>query len=462
VETKGVELVPFAVVLLVAGFGEVRQEGRRSGTPSMHHFHYSSGLLHAEGVSLATIAAEVGTPAYVYSTATLERHYTLFAQALGAFGPKARHHVFFAMKANSNLAVLKTLAKLGAGADTVSAGEIRRALAAGIPASKIVFSGVGKSAEELAFAVDAGIYQINVETESELDLLSKAASARGKRQAAVIRVNPDVGAGGHAKITTGSDANKFGVSIAEAERCYIKAANMPGITMKGLAVHIGSQILELDDLEAAFQRLRQMTVRLRGEGHGVERLDLGGGLGIDYVQSPDKVDGPRLIEAYAAMVDKTFAGLDIERGFEPGRLIVGNAGVLVTRALHLNPRPHTTFLVVDAAMNDLIRPAMYEAYHEIWPVKEPARGAVTRPYDVVGPICESGDTFATARQLSETRPGDLIAFMTAGAYGAVMSSTYNSRLLVPEVLVKGSDFAVVRPRPTYEELLGLDRMPAWL
>jgi diaminopimelate decarboxylase len=428
----------------------------------MHHFHYSNGTLHAEGVAIEKIAAAVGTPVYVYSTATLERHYTVFAKALGAWGPNARNHVFYAMKANSNLAVLKTLAKLGAGADTVSAGEVRRALAAGIPAGKIVFSGVGKSAEELAFAVDAGIYQINVETESELDLLSKVASARGKRQAAVIRINPDVGAGGHAKITTGSDANKFGVSIAEAERCYAKAANLPGVAMKGLAVHIGSQILELDDLEAAFKRLREMTVRLRGEGHGVERLDLGGGIGIDYQQSPTKTDGPELVEAYARMVDKTLSGLDVERGYEPGRLIVGNAGILVTKALHLNPRAHTTFLVVDAAMNDLIRPAMYEAYHEIWPVQAPQAGAALKTYDVVGPVCESGDTFATARQLPPSKPDDLLAFMTAGAYGAVMASTYNTRLLVPEVLVNGDRFAVVRPRPTYEELLGLDRMAPWL
>ncbi len=424
----------------------------------MHHFNYRNAVLHAEGVSLERIAREVGTPVYVYSTATLERHYQVFASAVGA----PRHKVFFAMKANSNLAVLKTLARLGAGADTVSEGEIRRALAAGIPVGSIVFSGVGKTAEELAFAVDAGIYQINIETESELDLLSRVASARGKRQAAVIRINPDVGAGGHAKITTGSDANKFGVSIAEAERIYAKAANMAGVDMLGLAVHIGSQILELDDLEAAFKRMRTMTERLRREGHAVERLDLGGGLGIQYEQTHGHHDKPDLIEAYAAMVEKTFAGLDIERGFEPGRLIVGNAGILLTRAVHLNPSPHTTFLVVDAAMNDLVRPAMYEAYHEIWPVAAPTKDTARRLYDVVGPICESGDTFATGRLLPETRPGDLVALMTAGAYGAVMSSTYNTRPLVPEVLVSGDNYAVVRPRQSYEDLIGLDRMPGWL
>jgi diaminopimelate decarboxylase len=428
----------------------------------MHHFTYRNGRLHAEGVDLARLAAEVGTPFYCYSTATIERHYELYAKALGAWGDGARHKVFYAMKANSNLAVLKTLARLGAGADTVSEGEVRRALAAGIPASKIVFSGVGKSEQELAFAVEAGIYQINVETESELDLLSKVASARGKRQSAVIRVNPDVGAGGHAKITTGSDANKFGVSIAEAERIYAKAANLTGISMTGLAVHIGSQILELGDLEAAFQRLAAMTRKLRAEGHAVERLDLGGGLGIDYSLSPERHEGPGLIEAYAAMVERTLAGLDVERGFEPGRIIVGNAGILVTKVLHRNPRPHTTFLIVDAAMNDLVRPAMYEAYHEIWPVQAPAVGAGDEVYDVVGPICESSDTFCTGRRLARLAPGDLIAFMTAGAYGAVMSSTYNSRLLVPEVLVSGDRSAVVRPRPTFDDLLQLDRLAPWL
>ena len=424
----------------------------------MHHFQYRQGILHAEDVSVARIAADVGTPVYVYSTATLTRHYQLFANAVGA--PK--HRVFYAMKANSNQAVLKTLGQLGAGADTVSEGEIRRALAAGIPADRIVFSGVGKGAQELAFAVDAGIYQINIESESELELLSKVASARGKRQNAVVRVNPDVGAGGHAKITTGSSANKFGVSFEAAGRIFARAANMPGVKMLGLATHIGSQILELDDLEAAFKRMRELTVQLRSEGLQVERLDLGGGLGISYDIPETFAAGPELIEAYAAMIERTLGGLDVERGFEPGRMIAGNAGILVSEALHLNPRPHTTFLVVDAAMNDLVRPAMYEAYHEIWPVRQAAAGAPRKVYDVVGPICESGDTFATARTLPETLPGDLIAFMTAGAYGATMSSTYNTRLLVPEVLVHGAEFAVVRPRTSFEDLIGLDRLPGWL
>ncbi len=424
----------------------------------MHHFSYRDGRLHAEDVDLTALAEAVGTPFYCYSTATLERHYNLFANTVGA--PEAR--VFFAMKANSNLAVLSTLARLGAGADTVSEGEIRKALAAGIPAGSIVFSGVGKSDAELAFAVDAGIHQINIETEGELHALSRIAAACGKRQSAVFRINPDIGAGGHAKITTGSEANKFGISLSEAERLYTVAANLPGVRMVGLAVHIGSQIRVLDDLQAAFGRMRELAERLAAQGHRVERMDLGGGLGIPYEMEEAVDHGPGLIEAYADMVATTFAGLDVELAYEPGRLIVGNAGILVTRALTLNPRSGKTVLVVDAAMNDLIRPAMYDAFHDIWPAHEPAAETPKRLYDVVGPICESGDTFATGRTLPETRPGDLVALMTAGAYGAVMSSTYNSRLLVPEVMVRGAEWAIVRPRPTYEELIKLDRLPAWL
>ncbi len=424
----------------------------------MHHFTYRDGRLHAEEVDVTTLADAVGTPFYCYSTATLERHYNLFAKAVGA--PKSR--VFFAMKANSNLAVLQTLARLGAGADTVSEGEIRKAMAAGIPADAIVFSGVGKADQELAHAVDVGLHQVNIETEGELHALSRIAAAKGRRQDAVFRINPDIGAGGHAKITTGSDANKFGISLSEAERLYTVAANLPGIRMMGLAVHIGSQIRVLDELQAAFTRLRALAERLGGQGHRVERLDLGGGLGIPYEMEEAVDHGPDLIHAYAEMVTRTFAGLDVELAFEPGRLIVGNAGILVTRALTLNPRAAKTILVVDAAMNDLIRPAMYDAFHDIWPVVVPAQGAGTQLYDVVGPICESGDTFATGRTLPETQPGDLVALMTAGAYGAVMSSTYNSRLLVPEVMVRGAEWAVVRPRPSFEDLIGLDRVPAWL
>jgi diaminopimelate decarboxylase len=428
----------------------------------MHHFAYRDGSLHAEGVDLARIAAEVGTPVYVYSSATIERHYTLFAEAVKGIAPAGQAHVFYAMKANGNLGVLKTLGALGAGVDTVSEGEVRKALAAGIPPEKIVFSGVGKSEQELRFAVEAGIYQVNIETEGELDLLSKVAASLGKRQEAVFRVNPDIGAGGHAKITTGSSENKFGVSFEEVGRLYARAANLPGVRIMGLAVHIGSQIRETQSFEAAYAKMAVLVGDLRAEGHRVDRLDLGGGLGIPYDVPRDFDHGPELIEAYAAMVGRVTKGLDVELGFEPGRLIVGNAGILLTKVLHLNPRPTKQFLVVDAAMNDLVRPAMYEAYHEIWPVAEQAVDAPSVAYDVVGPICESGDTFTTGRSLPRLGPGDLIAFMTAGAYGASMSSTYNQRLLVPEVLVKGNRYAITRPRQSYEELIGMDRLPGWL
>ncbi len=433
----------------------------------MHHFSYRDGRLFAEDVSLTAIADAVGTPVYVYSAATIERHYRLFEAAVKAAAPAGKADVFYAMKANGNLGVLKTLSRLGAGADTVSEGEIRKALLAGFPPEKIVFSGVGKSESELRYAVEAGIYQVNIETEGELDALSRIAASLGKRQEAVFRVNPDIGAGGHAKITTGSAENKFGVSFDEVGRLYARAANMPGVRIMGLALHIGSQIRQTDAFEAAYAKMAALVGSLRGEGHRVDRLDLGGGLGIPYdiphAFNDDGFDqGASLVEAYAAMVGRLTSGLDVELGFEPGRLIVGNAGILLTRVLHLNPRPTKQFLVVDAAMNDLVRPAMYEAYHEIWPVAEPAAGARGVAYDVVGPICESGDTFATGRELAELKPGELIAFMTAGAYGASMSSTYNQRPLVAEVLVKGPQFAVTRPRQSYEELLGTDRAPPWL
>ena len=422
----------------------------------MHHFAYRDGRLFAEDVDIATIVAAAGSPVYIYSSATFERHYRVFKAALG---PKA--HVFYAMKANANLGVLKTLAMLGAGADTVSEGEIRKAMAAGIPPGRIVFSGVGKTEAELSHAVSVGLYQINIESEGELEALSAVAARLGKRQDAVFRVNPDIGAGGHAKITTGSSANKFGISFEEAARLYARAANMPGVRMTGIAVHIGSQILEFDAMAEAFLKIRGLVEALRAEGHAVERLDLGGGVGVPYEMQAPFDYGPDVIEAYAAMVRRTMAGLDIELGFEPGRVIAANAGILVTRALYVNTRADRQFLVVDAAMNDLVRPAMYEAYHEIWPVTEPAPDAPKVAYDVVGPICETGDTFTTGRLLPEIRPGDLIALKTAGAYGATMSSTYNQRPLVAEVLVKGDKFAITRPRQTYEELIGQDRMPDW-
>ncbi|MGL4973703.1 MAG: diaminopimelate decarboxylase [Bosea sp. (in: a-proteobacteria)] len=428
----------------------------------MHHFSYRNGSLHAEDVDLRDLAREVGTPVYIYSRATITRHYQLFAAAMASIKGTNGAHVFYAMKANGNLAVLKLLGSLGAGIDTVSEGEVRKALAAGIPPERIVFSGVGKTEAELGFAVEKGIYQVNIETEGELDLLNKVASAQGKRQAAVFRINPDVGAGGHAKITTGSLENKFGVSFEEAARLYARASNMAGVRMLGMAMHIGSQIRELSELQAATRRMVEITRSLRAEGHSVERLDLGGGLGIPYDVPVGFDHGPDLIHAYARMIENEVGGLDVELGFEPGRLIVGNAGILMTEVLHLNPRPAKTFAIVDAAMNDLIRPAMYEAYHEIWPVTETEVGTRTQLYDVAGPICESSDVFATNRQLATLAPGDLVAFMTAGAYGSTMSSSYNQRLLVPEVMVDGNKWALVRPRQTYEELIGQDRLPAWL
>lgn len=425
----------------------------------MHHFQYRQGVLHAEDVNLETIAASVGTPVYVYSGATIERHYEAFSGAFAGL----RAHVFYAMKANSNLAVLQTLARAGAGADTVSEGEIRKALAAGIPAGKIVFSGVGKSDAELAFACEAGIYQINIETEDELHALSKIASAMGKRQAAVLRVNPDIGAGGHSKITTGTSANKFGISIGEAGRLYQVAGNLPGVRMMGVAVHIGSQIRTVGEFEPAFQRVRELAASLRKAGQTVERIDLGGGLGIPYEMREAEGHGPSLIHDYADLVRALFGDFDVELGFEPGRLIVGNAGILLTKVLRTNARAEKMFAVVDAAMNDLARPAMYEAFHDIMTVRAPGP-AGRLPTEIVGPICESSDTFMPdgPRVMAPLHSGDLVALMTAGAYGSSMSSTYNSRLLVPEVLVKGSDFAVVRPRQTYEELLGTDRPAPWL
>jgi diaminopimelate decarboxylase len=425
----------------------------------MNHFEVrpnAAGIdeLHCEGVPLSRIAAEVGTPAYVYSTATLERHFLVFA---GAFkGCNAL--VAYAVKANSNLSVLKTLARLGAGADTVSEGEIRRALAAGVPPGRIVFSGVGKTRRELAFAIETGVAEINVESEPELDLLAETALLLDARPNIAIRVNPDVSAGGHEKISTGKAENKFGVSFSEAERLYAKAAASPSLNPVGVACHIGSQILDLAPMEAAFLKMRGLVERLRAQELKVERLDLGGGLGAPYFDGSE----PASPEAFAAMVRKVTDGLDVQLAFEPGRAIAANCGVLLSRVIHMNARPEgRRFLVVDAAMNDLVRPAMYEAFHDIRAVL-PRSGAAASPYDVVGPVCETGDTFARDRPLPALGAGDLVAFMSAGAYGATMSSEYNSRPLVPEVLVKGDRFAVVRPRPTYEQMLAREPLAPWL
>jgi diaminopimelate decarboxylase len=423
----------------------------------MNHFELQGGELACEGVPLSRIVEEVGTPVYVYSSATLERHYTVLRDALIGAG-LGDPLIAFAVKANSNVAVLATLAKLGAGADVVSEGEVRRALAAGVPPGRIVFSGVGKTEAEVEFALQTGVAEINVESEPELHLVNRVAQRLGVRAAVAIRVNPDVEAGGHAKISTGKAENKFGVSLTEAERLYANASNMAGVRPVGVACHIGSQITDMAPYEAAFGKMRKLVERLRGEGLSVERLDLGGGLGVPYFNQPT----PPSPADYAATIAASMAGLkDLQFAFEPGRMIAANAGVLVARVLHVNARPEgRRFLVLDAAMNDLLRPAMYDAYHDIRPVKP--RDGEPLAYDVVGPICETGDTFTRDRLLPPLQAGDLVAFMSAGAYGAAMSSEYNSRLLAPEVLVKGSQFAVVRPRPTYEDMLAREQPAPWL
>ena len=422
----------------------------------MNHFELIDGEIRCEGVSLATIAEAVGTPVYVYSTATLERHFTVFRDALRAYPELGEPLIAYAVKANSNVSVLRTLGRLGAGADTVSEGEIRRALAAGIPPDRIVFSGVGKTRAELAFAVATGVAEINVESEPELDLLAEVAAAAGKRAPIAIRVNPNVSAGGHAKISTGKAESKFGVDLAEAERLYAKAAASPSLQPVAVACHIGSQITDLAPLEAAYGKMRGLVERLRAQGFTVERLDLGGGLGVPYFNMPEPPPPSEL----AALVARAVGGLDIGLAFEPGRVIAANAGVLVSRVIHVHERADRRFLVLDAAMNDLIRPAMYDAFHDIRPVRP--RAGEPKLYDVVGPICETGDTFTRDRLLPPLEAGDLVAFMSAGAYGAAMASEYNSRPLVPEVLVKGDRFAVIRPRPTYDEMLAREPLADWL
>ncbi|MEY4556102.1 MAG: Diaminopimelate decarboxylase [Pseudomonadota bacterium] len=426
--------------------------------PPLHHFDRINGALHAEGVPLEALAAAVGTPAYVYSTGTLTRHYGLLADAVAAhpaaLGPAL---IAFAVKANSNLSVLATLARLGCGADTVSEGEIRRALKSGVSADRIVFSGVGKTDAELAFAIEVGVRQINVESAVELDRLIAVAASKGARPEIAVRVNPAVGAGGHAKITTGGATDKFGVPADEAPALYARASLSPHVTPVGLACHIGSQITTLEPLEAAFRALRTMTLELRAAGLSVTRLDLGGGLGVPYHGQSDLPS----IEAYVAMAARVLDGLEVEAAFEPGRLLAANAGVLLSRVIQVNERGDgRRFLVLDAGMNDLMRPALYDAFHDLVPVRP--REGEPRLYDLVGPICESTDVFARDRMLPPMQAGDLVAFMGAGAYGAVLASEYNSRPLVPEVLVDGERWAVVRKRPSYEEMLGREPTADWL
>ncbi|SES34811.1 diaminopimelate decarboxylase [Rhizobium sp. NFR03] len=421
----------------------------------MNHFEYRDGVLHAEDVPVTDIARAVGTPFYCYSTATLERHYAVFAKAFEGVDAL----VCYAMKANSNQAVLKTLGRLGAGIDVVSGGELTRALAAGIPAERIMFSGVGKTAGEIDLALAAGIYCFNVESEPELEVLN-ARAVRLNRQAHVsFRINPDVDAKTHAKISTGKKENKFGIGFERARAVYAHAATLPGIKVTGIDMHIGSQITDLQPFEDAFKVLRDLVETLRADGHVIDHVDVGGGLGVPYKEDNNP---PPLPDAYAAIVKDQLAGLGCRIVMEPGRLIVGNAGILVTETIYVKDGGSKTFVIVDAAMNDLIRPTLYEAYHEIRPVRISAANAPRITADVVGPVCETGDYLALDREMAMPRPGDLFAVSTAGAYGAVQAGTYNSRLLVPEVLVKGNRFHVVRPRTTIEDLIGLDSLPDWL
>ncbi len=421
----------------------------------MDHFLYRDGALHAEDVPVAEIAATVGTPFYVYSTATLLRHFRLFDEALEG----TDHLVCYAMKAASNQAILKTLAAAGAGMDVVSEGEYRRAKAAGVPGDKIVFSGVGKTADEIRCALSGGIRQFNVESEPEMEVINAVALELGTTAPITVRVNPDVDAKTHAKIATGKSENKFGIPIARAREVYAHAASLPGLEVIGIDVHIGSQLTDLAPFRLAYQKVAELTQALREDGHDIRRLDLGGGLGIPYTRSNE---APPLPVEYGQMIKEELGHLGCEIEIEPGRLVAGNAGIMVSKVIYVKEGEGRDFLILDGAMNDLIRPAMYEAYHDIIPVVEPTPGLEPKPYDIVGPVCESGDTFAKQRQMPPLGAGDLVAFRSAGAYGAVMASEYNSRPLIPEVLVHGDQFAVIRQRPTFDEMINRDTIPEWL
>jgi diaminopimelate decarboxylase len=420
----------------------------------MHHFAYRDGVLHAEHVDLEKLAVSVRTPFYCYSTATLERHYQVFATAFSDVDAL----ICYAMKANSNQGVITTLARLGAGADVVSGGELKRARAAGITPKKIMFSGVGKSADELALAVTENILCVNVESEPELELLSSIASGKGRTVQISVRVNPDIDSRTHAKISTGKAENKFGIPISRAREVYARAASLPGIEVAGVDMHIGSQITDLDPFGNAFALLAEFVRTLRGDGHTISHIDLGGGLGIPY---RDDHEPPPLPDAYAAVVKQATRDLGCTLIFEPGRLLVGNAGILIARVLFVKHGDAKNFVIVDAAMNDLIRPTLYEAHHEIWPVRQPGSAARRLRADVVGPVCESGDFLALDRDMAEPKPGDYLAVMSAGAYGAVQAGTYNTRALVAETMVKGGQWALVRPRLEVDQLIALDRLPDW-
>ncbi len=419
----------------------------------MDHFTYRNGVLHAGEIALPEMAERVGTPLYCYSAETLRRHFQVFSNALP--DPKL---VCYAVKANSNLAVLRVLANEGSGADVVSEGEIRLALAAGIPPQKIVFSGVGKRQAEMRYALEQGIFQFNVESLSELCALSETAAHMGSQAAIAVRVNPDVDPKTHAKISTGQRASKFGIPLADAMEVYRQAASLPGIRVQGVSVHIGSQLTDLEPFRQAYRKLREFVGDLRREGFAIHTIDLGGGLGIPY-----RRDGiaPPLPALYGELVRETMSDMDATLLFEPGRLIAGNAGILLTRVIYVKESAGQTYVILDAAMNDLIRPSLYDAHHDIIPVTQyPGRGMMTA--DIVGPVCESGDTFAVGRELPHTLPGELLAFRSAGAYGAVMASSYNARPLTPEVLVDGSQWEIVRARPNYGEMLAQQRIPDWL
>ncbi len=421
----------------------------------MDHFLYRNGVLHAEDVPVPEIAAAVGTPFYIYSTATLTRHFRVFDEALAGMD----HLICFAVKSNSNIAVLKTLAKLGAGMDVVSGGEYLRAKAAGVPGERIVFSGVGKTRDEMRLALEGGVRQFNVESEPELLALSAVASELGMVAPITVRVNPDVDAKTHAKIATGKSENKFGIPISKARAVYAEAASLPGIEVIGIDVHIGSQLTDLEPFRQAYLKVAELTRALRADGHDIRRLDLGGGLGIPYERSNT---APPLPLEYGKVIRETVGDLGCEIEIEPGRLVAGNAGLLVTSVIYNKQGEGRDFLIVDAAMNDLIRPAMYDAHHDIIPVIEPEAGADQHPVDIVGPVCETGDTFARQRDMTALAEGDLVAFRSAGAYGAVMASEYNTRPLIPEVLVNGDQFAVIRERPSFDEIINRDKIPEWL
>lgn len=421
----------------------------------MDHFLYRDGQLYAEDVPVAEIAAEVGTPFYCYSAATLLRHFRLFDDALDGLP----HLICFAMKSNSNQAILKLLARAGAGMDVVSGGEYARAKAAGVPGERIVFSGVGKTRDEMRMALEGGVRQFNVESEPEMAVLSEVAQELGKVAPITVRINPDVDAKTHAKIATGKSENKFGIPISRAVEVYAQAAKLPGLKVIGIDVHIGSQLTDLAPFETAYQKVADLTRLLRAEGHEITRLDLGGGLGIPYTRSNE---APPLPSDYGDLIKRTVGDLGCEVEIEPGRLISGNAGIMVSRVIYVKSGEGRDFLILDGAMNDLIRPSMYEAHHDIVAVQEPVPGIEQSPYDIVGPVCETGDTFAREREMPPLAAGDLVAFRSAGAYGAVMSSEYNTRPLIPEVLVDGDKFAVIRARPSYEQIIARDLVPDWL